>query len=140
MTMDEALADIDRLSRVGSDHHSVSREEVTYADTVLARSLCKLAAIGTIADVVPLVGENRAIVSLGLRCLADVRNPGLRALLDAIGIPPGRRPTTREIAFRLAPRIKAAGRVEDASLIMDLLSTGETLSRAWSRAFAPESS
>jgi single-stranded-DNA-specific exonuclease len=93
--------------------------------TAVARSLCKLAAIGTIADVVPLVGENRAIVSLGLRCLADVRNPGLRALLDAIGIPPGRRPTTREVAFRLAPRINAAGRVEDASLIMELFSTGD---------------
>ena len=93
--------------------------------TVIARSFCKLAAIGTIADVVPLVGENRAIVSLGLRCLADVRNPGLRALLDAIGIRPGRRPTSREVAFRLAPRINAAGRVEDASLIMDLLSAGD---------------
>lgn len=93
--------------------------------TAIARSLCKLAAIGTVADVVPLVGENRAIVSLGLRCLADVRNPGLRALLDAVGIRPGRRPTTREIAFRLAPRINAAGRVEDASLIMDLLSTND---------------
>ena len=93
--------------------------------SALVQSFCKLAAIGTIADVVPLVGENRAIVSLGLRCLADVRNPGLRALLDAIGIPPGRRPTTREVAFRLAPRINAAGRVEDASLIMDLLSTAD---------------
>jgi len=93
--------------------------------TELARSLCKLAAIGTIADVVPLVGENRAIVSLGLRCLADVRSPGLRALLDASGMPPGRRPSTREIAFRLAPRINAAGRIEDASLIMDLLTAGD---------------
>jgi len=93
--------------------------------TAIARSLCKLAAIGTIADVVPLVGENRSIASLGLRCLADVRNPGLRALLDAIGVPPGRRPTAREVAFRLAPRINAAGRVEDASLIMDLFSTGD---------------
>ncbi len=93
--------------------------------TVVARSFCKLAAIGTIADVVPLVGENRAIVSLGLRCLADIRNPGLRALLDDIGIPAGRAPTARDVAFRLAPRINAAGRVEDASLIMDLLSAGD---------------
>jgi single-stranded-DNA-specific exonuclease len=92
---------------------------------VVARSFCKLAAIGTIADVVPLVGENRAIVSLGLRCLADIRNPGLRALLDDIGIPAGRAPTARDVAFRLAPRINAAGRVEDASLIMDLLSVGD---------------
>ena len=58
--------------------------------TAITRSLCKLAAIGTIADVVPLVGENRSIASLGLRCLADVSSPGLRALLDATGIPPGR--------------------------------------------------
>ena len=85
------------------------------------RSFCKLAAIGTVADVVPLVGENRAIVSLGLRSLIDVRNLGLRALLDAIGIPSGRAPTARDVAFRLAPRINAAGRLEDASLIMDLL-------------------
>lgn len=93
--------------------------------TVVARSFCKLAAIGTIADVVPLVGENRTIVSLGLRCLADIRNPGLRALLDEIGIPAGRAPTARDVAFRLAPRINAAGRVEDASLIMDLLGAGD---------------
>ena len=91
----------------------------------LKRSLLKLAAIGTVADVVPLVGENRAIVSLGLRGLAEVKNPGLRVLLDAIGIPSGRVATAREISFRLAPRINAAGRLEDASLILDLLSTSD---------------
>ena len=69
----------------------------------LTRSLLKLAAIGTVAGVVPLIGENRAIVSLGLRGLAEVRNPGLRVLLDTIGIPPGRAATAREISFRLAP-------------------------------------
>ena len=91
----------------------------------LTRSLLKLAAIGTVADVVPLVGENRAIVSLGLQGLAEVRNPGLRVLLDTIGIPPGRAATAREISFRLAPRINAAGRLEDASLILDLLRTSD---------------
>ena len=74
---------------------------------------------------VPLVGENRALVSLGLRALTTVRNPGLRALLDAAGIPAGRMPTGREIAFRLAPRINAAGRIGDASLIMNLLGTAD---------------
>ena len=91
----------------------------------LLRSFIKLAAIGTVADVVPLVGENRALVSLGLRALTTVRNPGLRALLDAAGIPAGRMPTGREIAFRLAPRINAAGRIGDASLIMNLLRTSD---------------
>ena len=91
----------------------------------LLRSFIKLAAIGTVADVVPLVGENRALVSLGLRALTTVRNPGLRALLDAAGIPAGRMPTGREIAFRLAPRINAAGRIGDASLIMNLLGTAD---------------
>jgi single-stranded-DNA-specific exonuclease len=91
----------------------------------LLRSFIKLAAIGTVADVVPLVGENRALVSLGLRALTTVRNPGLRALLDAAGIPDGRMPTGREIAFRLAPRINAAGRIGDASLIMNLLCTAD---------------
>ena len=91
----------------------------------LLRSFVKLAAIGTVADVVPLVGENRALVSLGLRALTTVRNPGLRALLDAAGIPAGRMPTGREIAFRLAPRINAAGRIGDASLIMNLLGAAD---------------
>jgi single-stranded-DNA-specific exonuclease len=91
----------------------------------LLRSFIKLAAIGTVADVVALVGENRALVSLGLRALTTVRNPGLRALLDAAGIPAGRMPTGREIAFRLAPRINAAGRIGDASLIMNLLGTAD---------------
>ena len=89
------------------------------------RSFIKLAAIGTVADVVPLVGDNRALVSLGLRALESVRNPGLRALLDAARIPAGRMPTGREIAFRLAPRINAAGRIGDASLIMNLLGTSD---------------
>lgn len=91
----------------------------------LTRSLLKLAAIGTVADVVPLVGENRAIGSLGLQGLTEVRNPGLRVLLDTIGIPPGRAATAHEISFRLAPRINAAGRLEDASLILDLLRTSD---------------
>jgi single-stranded-DNA-specific exonuclease len=87
----------------------------------LLASFVKLAAIATISDVMPLVGENRAIVHLGLRGLADTRAPGLRLLLESAGVGNGHSITAREIAFRVAPRINAAGRLQHASLVMDLL-------------------
>ena len=74
-------------------------------------SLAKIAAISTIADVVPLTGENRVLVAWGLAGLAEPRAPGLAALLRRAGIPAGRGPTAREVAFRIAPRLNAAGRV-----------------------------
>ena len=82
-------------------------------------------AIATVADVVPLTGENRIIVAFGLRGLADVRNHGLRALLDAAGVEPGRSPTTSQIGFRVAPRINAAGRMASASEVIELFLTTE---------------
>ena len=72
-------------------------------------SLLRAAALGTIADLVPLRGENRTIAALGLRALAGARAPGLRALLGEAGIPDGVSPTSEEIAFRVAPRLNAAG-------------------------------
>ncbi len=66
--------------------------------------------IGTICDVMPLIGENRILVRYGLHAISHSTNPGLRALLDVAGI--GDRPITpRDISFRLGPRINAAGRV-----------------------------
>jgi single-stranded-DNA-specific exonuclease len=75
-----------------------------------------LAALGTIADMMPLRGENRMIVRDGLPRIADL--PGLRALCEVAGITPPPRGT--DIAFAVGPRINAAGRMEDARLALEL--------------------
>lgn len=76
-------------------------------------SFLKLVAIATIADIVPLTGENRVIVKHGLAGLGDVRNIGLRALLKAAGFG-DRIPDATEVAFRIAPAINASGRMDSA--------------------------
>ena len=91
--------------------------------TVLIPSFLKLVAIATIADSVPLTGENRAIAALGLAALANPVQPGLRALMQLAKIPLDRAPTATEIGFRLAPRINAAGRMDIASDVVELFLT-----------------
>jgi single-stranded-DNA-specific exonuclease len=82
-------------------------------------SLLKIAAIGTVADVAPLVGENRTIAWLGLQGLADPRNPGLRALMRRLGML-GRPLRAVDIGFKIGPRINAAGRLSSAETAIDL--------------------
>ena len=94
----------------------IRRERLTLSE----RSLAKVAALGTIADIVPLLSENRSIVAEGLAALADPRAPGLRALLAEAGIS-GRAPTSEDIAFRVGPRLNAAGRIDTADLALSVL-------------------
>ena len=85
-------------------------------------SLLKLVAIATVADIVPLTGENRVIVKHGLNGLGDVRNPGLRALLDAAGFA-NRVPDAGEVGFRIAPAINASGRMDTAAQAVKMFLT-----------------
>jgi len=88
----------------------------------LLLSFMKVVAIATIADAVPLTGENRVFASLGLDALRKAVNPGLQALLEAAQISPKRAPTSTEVAFRIAPRINAAGRMDVARDVIELFS------------------
>ena len=80
----------------------------------------KMVAIGTVADVAQLTGENRTIVSLGLADLARATNPGLRALMEVAGCGDGRGMTSTDLGFRLGPRINAAGRMDAARAVVEL--------------------
>lgn len=82
--------------------------------------LLDLVAIGTVADVVPLRGENRALVDRGLALLRDARRPGIAAMLSLMDQDP-RALTARHIGFGIGPRINAAGRMDDAASALALL-------------------
>ncbi|PYX40529.1 MAG: single-stranded-DNA-specific exonuclease RecJ [Acidobacteria bacterium] len=91
----------------------------------LLNSFMKVVAIATIADAVPLSGENRVFTKLGLDALRRAVNPGLKALLEMAQIPATRSPTSGEIAFRIAPRLNAAGRMDVARDVIELFSVKE---------------
>src|SRR5690606_12643061 len=80
-----------------------------------------LVALGTVADLVPLLGENRNRARYGLRILQETQPPGLRALMEIAGVKPLQGITPTDISFRLGPRINASGRLADAALSVELL-------------------
>jgi single-stranded-DNA-specific exonuclease len=84
-----------------------------------------LVALATIADVVALVGENRTLVRRGLRALAATTKPGLRALMSVAGVAPAKI-NERAVAFALAPRLNAAGRLYRADAGLELILTEDT--------------
>jgi len=93
--------------------HSVSSFRRSYLD---------LAAIGTVTDVMPLLGENRVIVKHGLEALRTTKKPGLRALIDVSGYA-GKPLTTHAIGFALGPRINSASRIDETQIALNLLLT-----------------
>lgn len=83
-----------------------------------------IVALGTVADVVPLIGENRVIVEAGLRKMNDAPNLGVAALIDVAGLN-DKKITAGHIGFTLAPRLNAAGRVTHATRAVELLTTAD---------------
>jgi single-stranded-DNA-specific exonuclease len=88
-----------------------------------------LVALATIADVVPLIGENRTLVRRGLRALSSTTKPGLRALMAVARVDPGR-VDERSVGFALAPRLNAAGRLYRADAGLELILTDDPLRAA----------
>ncbi|HKV33817.1 MAG TPA: single-stranded-DNA-specific exonuclease RecJ [Pyrinomonadaceae bacterium] len=104
--------------------HALFRE---YGREAQVAAFMKVVAIGTVADVAKLVGENRTIVSIGLKDLARSANPGLKALMDVAGCGDGTGMTAYDLGFRLGPRINAAGRMDAARAVVELFDTRDYL-------------
>jgi len=85
------------------------------------RDYLDLAALGTVADLVPLQGENRIIARQGLKILQTTKRPGLRALMQVAGVKTENEIMPVDISFRLGPRINASGRLADAALSVELM-------------------
>ena len=92
------------------------------ADSEALKRHLDLVALATIADVVPLLGENRSLVIAGLRALARTQKPGLQALMKVARVDPAT-VDTGQVGFRLAPRINAAGRLGHPRAALELLLT-----------------
>lgn len=102
------------LKQLRADNHPV-------AHRIKLRDHLDLVALGTVADLVPLLGENRILSRHGLRILEQTQRPGIRALMNVASVKPEQGITPTDISFRLGPRINASGRLADAALSVELL-------------------
>lgn len=102
------------LKRLRQENHAV-------ALGIVLKDYLDLVAMGTIADLVPLTGENRIFARHGLRVLAETQRVGLQALMRVSGLKPEQGLVPSDVSFRLGPRINASGRLADAALSVDLL-------------------
>ncbi|HKB56590.1 MAG TPA: single-stranded-DNA-specific exonuclease RecJ [Lacunisphaera sp.] len=95
--------------------------------SIVLKDYLDLVAMGTIADLVTLTGENRVFARHGLRVVAETRRPGLQALMAVSGLKREQGIAPTDISFRLGPRINASGRLADAALSVDLLLSEDPL-------------
>jgi len=95
-------------------------------DAIELNTLLEFACLGTLADIVPIIGENRIIVKYGLKQLERTQNIGLKALIKVCGLE-GKEFNTYDIGFKIAPRINAMGRLEDGKLVIQLFLTQSQL-------------
>ena len=102
------------LKLLRAENHAV-------AHSIKLRDYLDLAAMGTVADLVPLTGENRILARFGLRILQGCERPGIRALMQIAGVKPDHGINPVDISFRLGPRINASGRLADAALSVELM-------------------
>jgi single-stranded-DNA-specific exonuclease len=116
-----------KLAQALLERRESERREPPRAREKTLPSFLKMAAIATIADAVPLRGENRTIAAIGLRELRRPMGAGLRALFAAAALDPAAKQLTGfDVAFRLAPRINAAGRMDVASDVVELFTTRDS--------------
>ena len=118
-----AQALLDAAARGDAGAQGAERARSMHAQRALDDDL-DLVALATIADVVALVGENRTLVRRGLRALAGTSKPGLRALMAVAGVDPSK-VNERSVAFALAPRLNAAGRLYRADAGLELILTAD---------------
>ena len=102
------------LKQLRAENHPV-------AFRIKLRDHLDLVALGTVADLVPLTGENRIMARHGLRMIQETQRPGLRALMEVAGVSTKQGILPVDISFRLGPRINASGRLADAALSVELL-------------------
>jgi len=103
--------------------HALLKHDRQLSERIDLREHLDLVAVGTVADIVPLTGENRILVRTGLERLPHTQKIGLRALMDVANVPDKVGPY--HIGFRIGPRLNAAGRLSDAMAALELLLTDD---------------